>query len=106
MRTGVANVELYQLLKRLTWVPLILAFWVPLQPLVEIAKALAGRQTNVTVTFLANLTVSIVLGGAAFVYWLKSRRQGTEIRRLRGRTAELEGKILELEEAPGKRKKP
>jgi hypothetical protein len=73
---------------------------------VEIAKALAGRQTNVTLTVLANLTVSVVLGGAALVYWLRSRRQVTEIRRLRARAGELEAKIVELEGAGGKRKKP
>lgn len=97
---------IYTLLRGLVLIGAIIASWVPLQPLVEIARALAGRQTNVTMTFAANLTISLVATGTALALWVKSRGQGRELKRQRERIEQLERKIGALEVAAEQRESP
>jgi hypothetical protein len=67
--------------------------------MVEIARVLAGRETNLTVAVSASLSLSLVTSGTALAYLLKSRRQSAELRRQRERIEALEAKIREMEGA-------
>jgi hypothetical protein len=91
----------FDLYKRLVWVLYILAVYVPLRAVEPIADTLSGQDTHVTVAIGINITISIVLGGAALVLLLKTRRQREEIERLRRRTDQLEAKMDALNPGGG-----
>jgi hypothetical protein len=82
----------YDLYKRLVPVLYIAASAIPIWAMVPIAQAFAGRQTNLTLTFTAAITVSVVLGGGNVLQWWRGRQQGKELRRLREQITKLEGK--------------
>lgn len=89
-------------LRALIWligVPAIVAsFWVPLQPVLTMVEALAGRDTNVGLS--ATITVGLTLGlvGAGFAAIYKLRAQRKELERQRERIIDLEGELSERKE--------
>lgn len=83
----------YELFGKLAPIGYVIASAIPIYAAVPIAQALAGRETNFTVTISLTLALSIVLGGGNFVQWLKNRGQSRELIRLRSRVSKLEGQI-------------
>ncbi len=71
----------------------VAALAVPLTPIFLIFRALAGRDTNITASFIASFIVSSGAGGvfSTLLYQLKNRRQSRELERLRQRMEKLEG---------------
>jgi hypothetical protein len=86
----------YELFGKLAPIGYVLASAIPIYASVPIAQALAGRQTNFTVTISVTLALSIVLGLGNLVQWFKNRGQSKELIRLRGRVSKLEGQVETL----------
>jgi hypothetical protein len=82
-----ARYELFKWLVPAVW---LVALWVPLRAALPIADALAGKHTDVAVTFSLSITVSLVLGGTVYSLLRRSKEQREEIIRLRRRCARLE----------------
>lgn len=86
---------IFQLLNRIVWAIgwaiIVAATWFPLQQIQIIAGDLAGKQTALTLSLTATLSISAIFGGTALTYWFKNRRQKSELERTRQR--------LELKEA-------
>ncbi|MFI4990898.1 MAG: hypothetical protein ACHQHO_08320 [Solirubrobacterales bacterium] len=80
----------YELFKWLIPVVWIVALWIPLRAALPIAKALAGKHTDIAVTFSLSITVSLVLGGTVYALLRRNREQRAEVIRLRRRCARLE----------------
>ena len=89
-----ARYELFKWFVPAVWLG---ALWIPLQAALPIAKALAGENTNVALTFSLSITVSLVLGGTVYALLRRNREQRAEIIRLRRRAARLESRLEELE---------
>lgn len=83
----------YDLYKRLIPVLYIVVSAVPIWAMIPIAQALAGRQTNLTVTLTAGITVSAILGGGNAWQYVVGRGRRAEIQRLRQRVSKLEGDL-------------
>jgi len=82
--------ELYKWLVPVVW---IASLWIPLQAILPIARALAGRQTNVSVTLTLSIVVSLAFGAGMLAMFIRSRAQRRELRRLRSRITELEKEL-------------
>jgi hypothetical protein len=80
----------YELFKWLVPAVWLAALWLPLRAALPIAKALAGKHTDLAVSFSLSITVSLVLGGTVYALMRRSREQRAEIIRLRRRCARLE----------------
>lgn len=83
----------YELLTRCVPALWIAALWIPLQAIYPIAKVLAGKHTDVTLTVSISIAITLALGGGYFALWRRTKAQRDEIIRLRGRTSELEGEL-------------
>ncbi|HEY8082850.1 MAG TPA: hypothetical protein VIE64_04750 [Solirubrobacterales bacterium] len=68
----------------------IASTWVPLKASLPIAKALAGEDTSLTVTFSITIVVSLVASGAVVAMTIRAAKARAEIKRLRGLIEELE----------------
>jgi len=86
----------YDLYKRLVPVFYILASALPIYAMAPIAQAFAGRQTNLTFTLTAALSISVVLGAGNVLQWLRVRGQAGELKRLRQRVTTLEEELKVL----------
>jgi hypothetical protein len=82
-----ARYELFKWFIPAIW---LVALWIPLQAALPIARALAGKHTDVAITFSLSITVSVVLGGTVYALLRRSKEQRAEIIRLRRRCARLE----------------
>jgi hypothetical protein len=80
----------YELFKWLVPAVWLIALWIPLRAALPIAKALAGKHTDLAVTFSLSVTISLVLGGTVYALLRRGREQRSEIIRLRRRCARLE----------------
>jgi hypothetical protein len=80
---------------RLAWVPFVLALWVPLQAVVEIAHALAGKHTTLTITVSVVVSLALTLSASAGIVALlrKNSAQRRELLRCRERCNRLEGEL-------------
>lgn len=87
----------YDLARRCVPALYIVAFYIPLRAVQPIADAMAGKDTNVSVSIGVSITISVVLSATVVTLLLKSRAQGRELTRLRQRITELEGEL----ESPG-----
>jgi hypothetical protein len=83
----------YDVLKRLVPVVWIVAAWVPLQAIYPIADVLAGKHTNVALTFSVSIAISLALGSGYVALIRRARAQASELLRLRERCARLEGEL-------------
>ena len=88
----------YQLVRptiyALTTVLSIVAMWVPLRAIQPIVDALAGRETNVTLTVSITVAFTLILGGSAIAMWVKLQRQKAELIRLRARVEMYEEQAI------------
>jgi hypothetical protein len=81
------------LFKRFVPAVWVLAAWVPLQAVYPIARVLAGKHTDVAITFSVSIAISLALGGGYVALVRKLKAQGQELIRLRDRCAKLEGEL-------------
>jgi hypothetical protein len=97
---GGRNDDWFGLLAKLVWVLYILAAWVPLQAVVQIADKLSGKTTTVSITVTVTVTIALALGEAAGLVaaYGRIRHQRRELLRLRERCARLEGRLQGREE--------
>lgn len=72
------------------WAPLVAATWFPIRAMADVAAALAGRQTNVSVTLGLSLSLTVGALAAAAVAWVKAHSGSEELKRLRARSQRLE----------------
>jgi hypothetical protein len=84
--------EVARMLVPVVW---IVSLWFPIKAATPIAEALAGEDTNVTVTFSLTIVFTLAFGAGVLSLWLKNRSQANEIRRLRQRCNDLEKRLNE-----------
>ncbi len=87
-----ARYELFQRFVPAVW---IMAAWIPLQAVYPIAKVLAGKHTDVAVTFSVSIAISLALGGGYIALVRRARAQGRELVRLRERCTRLEAELTD-----------
>jgi len=80
----------YDLLKSLVPVAYIASLWVPIRAVQPIAEALAGKDTNVTITIAISIVFSIALGAGVVALLRRSSTQRQELQRQRRLIAQLE----------------
>jgi hypothetical protein len=68
----------------------IASCWIPLQAVIPIAHALAGKHTSFVFSFSVSIILTLSMGGGVLRLLSKQRAQRREIVRLRNRLARLE----------------
>jgi uncharacterized membrane protein (DUF485 family) len=86
---------LEQSIRSLAWILTVLASAVPVIGLTTLAHAIANKGSVLTVSVAIAAPITVALIAAAIAAWLKVRLGRVELRRLRERTAELEGRVEE-----------
>jgi len=89
----------YELAKSVVPVFWIAALWIPLRGALPIARTLAGKHTNVTLTVTISIAFSVALSAGVLALLRRSKEQRDELRRLRRRCATLEKELESLEAA-------
>jgi hypothetical protein len=83
----------YDLAKSLVPVAWIAALWIPIQAAVPIARALAGKHTDLTVTISISIAFTVALGAGVASLLRKNKEQRDELRRQRRRITTLEQEL-------------
>jgi hypothetical protein len=83
----------YDLARSIVPVAWIASLWIPLQGAIPIAEALAGQDTNVTLTVSISIVFSLAVSAGFLALLRRTKEQRDELRRLRRRCNDLETQL-------------
>ena len=77
--------------------------WIPIEALTDLARALAGKRTDVTVSLTISIAISVVVSLAGVTTYWRYRVQRSTVLSQRERIVKLEARLEERQEARSKR---
>jgi hypothetical protein len=86
------------------WALIVAAMWIPLHEMRPMVEDVAGKKTDVTLTFSFSVAINIMLGGAYLVQRRKLKRQRDELIRIRSRLEAIDEERLKEPLKKGKGK--